>query len=865
VAGPTDDPIPDTTATEAAARAWVRCGAAALSGPPPGGLLGPPEGLVPGVLALGERIRTISASWGHELDLDWLGLLTARAAVEGLVAGGRTSCGGASRLLATADGWVALSLARDSDVELVPAWLALAGDPEPWRGPSDESVGSDGPDGVWPQVEARVRHLAGTALGEAAGVLGLPVGVLGERAADPDGGTVVRRFGPRGAVPAGPPLRVLDLSTLWAGPLCASLIGRCGSEVVKVTSRHRPDGAATGNPEWYGVLNGDKRHVELALDTAAGKAELAELIARADVVVESARPRALEQMGIVAAEVLAATDGPRVWISITGHGRSSPRVAFGDDAAVAGGLVVFDGDGPWFCADAVADPLSGLAAVDAALGCLAEGTRALVEVSMAGVAAAHAAHAAATRSVSRDRPLRDAVTAQKGGEGTTIVDAELDGRRVDVRIEDGRITRIDSSLPRSGTRVVRAGGGALLPGLHDHHLHLMAMAARDRSTDVAPARDASAFDKQLRDAHRSLGAGEWLRVVGYDEAHGPLDPVRLDALAPGRAVRVQHRTGAAWMVSSVGSALAGVGPGWCHREDERLGRSWEGDPPPDLASVGRRLAVYGVTGVTDATPSTDTAAFDTLAAARAAGALHQRVMVTGGHQLASHTPPAELEQGPVKIIVGDHELPDPDALAGWFLAAHRASRPVAVHCVTRVALVLALVAWEQAGSVPGDRVEHASVVPLELIGPLSALGVRVVTQPGFVHAHGDRYLRTVDPEDLPHLYRCATLLDAGIRVGGSTDAPFGPEDPWVAIRAAVDRTTRDGAVLGAGEAVPARTALDSFLGDPRTPGGPPRTVGVGDPADLCLLDVPLGVALAEAHTDRVVATWIGGELVHFRI
>ncbi len=80
----------------------------------------------------------------------------------------------------------------------------------------------------------------------------------------------------------------------------------------------------------------------------------------------------------------------------------------------------------------------------------------------------------------------------------------------------------------------------------------------------------------------------------------------------------------------------------------------------------------------------------------------------------------------------------------------------------------------------------------------------------------------------------------------------------MAIRAAVDRTTRDGAVLDAGEAVPARTALDSFLGDPRSPGGPPRTIGVGDPADLFLLDAPLDEVLSAPNADRVIATWIGG-------
>ena len=110
--------------------------------------------------------------------------------------------------------------------------------------------------------------------------------------------------------------------------------------------------------------------------------ELPELVARADVVVEASRPRALRQLGIVAEDVR-----PPVWLSITGHGRASNRVAFGDDAAVAGGLVAWDDAGPCFVADAVADPLTGVAAAAAVAEALAAGGRWMIDASMAGVAA----------------------------------------------------------------------------------------------------------------------------------------------------------------------------------------------------------------------------------------------------------------------------------------------------------------------------------------------------------------------------------------------------------------------------------------------------------------------------------------------
>lgn len=339
-------------------------------------------GLVAGVEALGRRIEAASAALGAPVRRDWSGVLAERARLEGLAPRGRTSCGGHTHLVRCADGWLAVSLARPSDGELVPAWLALAG------------AGDAAPTEDWPEAVAGV---AGPALVDAAAIVGLPVGLLGERAPDPGGGVAVTRFGRHPRPHARRRLRplVLDLSTLWAGPLCASLLGAAGADVVKVESTARPDASSEASPGLFRALNGSKRRVALDLASAPGRTELAELVAEADVVVESARPRALEQLGIVAADELARPGGPQLWVSITGHGRSSPRVAFGDDAAVAGGLVAWPGtgdggdDGPVFLGDAIADPLAGLAAAASALELLAAGERALVDVALAGVAAAH--------------------------------------------------------------------------------------------------------------------------------------------------------------------------------------------------------------------------------------------------------------------------------------------------------------------------------------------------------------------------------------------------------------------------------------------------------------------------------------------
>ena len=91
------------------------------------------------------------------------------------------------------------------------------------------------------------------------------------------------------------------------------------------------------------------------------------------------------------------------------------------------------------------------------------------------------------------------------------------------------------------------------------------------------------------------------------------------------------------------------------------------------------------------------------------------------------------------------------------------------------------------------------MVPDEVLGDIARLGLTVVTQPRFVADRGDDYLAEVDADDRPYLWRCASLIAAGIGVGFGTDAPFGDADPWRAVDAAVHRRTPSGTVLGAAE------------------------------------------------------------------
>ena len=297
---------------------------------------------------------------------------------------GRISANGHTRLLEARDGWIALSLARDSDRESIPAWLGVDVEvnAEPVTrsdgNPSDLVTSSDELAGV-------VKTRSTRDLIEQGVLLGLPVSCLGEFTG-PALNVVMDPAHPADLADATDlaHVTVLDLSSLWAGPLCSHLLAQAGAFVIKAESEQRPDALRWGRPQLFDELNEHKQHVTFDITKPH---ELAALLSMADVVVESSRPRALEQLGVIATEVLGADGGPRIWASITGYGRASNRVAFGDDAAVAGGLVDYDDHGrPMFRGDAIADPLTGITAAGAIRRVLAGGSRALLDIALAGVA-----------------------------------------------------------------------------------------------------------------------------------------------------------------------------------------------------------------------------------------------------------------------------------------------------------------------------------------------------------------------------------------------------------------------------------------------------------------------------------------------
>jgi predicted amidohydrolase YtcJ len=184
--------------------------------------------------------------------------------------------------------------------------------------------------------------------------------------------------------------------------------------------------------------------------------------------------------------------------------------------------------------------------------------------------------------------------------------------------------------------------------------------------------------------------------------------------------------------------------------------------------------------------------------------------------------------------------------------------------VTQTELIFALTALQEAGPLPGDRIEHASLTPDASLTLMQQTGVTVVTQPGFAFERGDQYLRDVASEEQPLLYRCRSFLRHGIPLGGSTDAPYGLPDPWGAMRAAVHRRTAAGRILGEDETLSPEEALALFTSPLEAPGAPPRRVEVGAVADLCLLSRRWKEARTRLLASDVAATFRDGQRIFAR-
>lgn len=172
-------------------------------------------------------------------------------------------------------------------------------------------------------------------------------------------------------------LRVLDLATIYAGPLTAMLLGDFGADVIKV-EHPRGDPLRTHGPErdghglWWKVLARNKRAITLNLSTPGGQETLRALAAKSDVVIENFRPGTMERWNLGYNQLSAGNPG-LIMLRVTGFGQFGPyaqRPGFGTLAESMSGFATITGQPgqpPTLPPFGLADGISGLAGAIAAL------------------------------------------------------------------------------------------------------------------------------------------------------------------------------------------------------------------------------------------------------------------------------------------------------------------------------------------------------------------------------------------------------------------------------------------------------------------------------------------------------------------
>jgi crotonobetainyl-CoA:carnitine CoA-transferase CaiB-like acyl-CoA transferase len=222
-------------------------------------------------------------------------------------------------------------------------------------------------------------------------------------------------FSAAASIPAGKlpfsGLRILDMTTFWAGPSCTHILAMLGAEVIHVESTRRPDGTRliAGIPvteeQWwekspiFSGLNTNKKGLTLDLQSATGRALLNRLVATCDVIVENFTPRVIDQLGLDFAAVQAIRPDI-VMLRMPGFGldgpwRDNPAFAYVIEAASGISWLTGYPDRNPYEPYSVGDPNAGVHALNALLVALEQrrrtGQGVLIEASMVDAAISIAA------------------------------------------------------------------------------------------------------------------------------------------------------------------------------------------------------------------------------------------------------------------------------------------------------------------------------------------------------------------------------------------------------------------------------------------------------------------------------------------
>lgn len=497
-------------------------------------------------------------------------------------------------------------------------------------------------------------------------------------------------------------------------------------------------------------------------------------------------------------------------------------------------------------------------------------------------------------------------------------------------VRSGRIVAVGSNddvgaLGDARTRRVSLGGASVVPGLIDAHAHVWKIGHLLTSlVDLRAVRSLAELGARLREADARLPASAWLLGRGYNEAalaegRGPTRH-DLDAAVPDRPVMLTRACG--HIVALNGPALARCG---ITRETRppsggEIDRTPDGEPTGVLRETAMGLALphipaptarehdemigaalrhqrsLGITSTSDA--GVAPALLDVYRGLAAAHELpiHVNVMAlrkvdgSGTVALPSASAGDRLRIDTVKFLADGGlsgataalSIPYRDSASTGVLRfeydellalareAHEAGLRIASHAIGDVAIEQVLRVYESLGTGPKrHRVEHLGLPSIAQLRRLATLGVIAAPQTVFLHALGRNFRSCLPDALLARAYPVRDMIDAGLTVALSSDAPVVEDDSvFRGIQSAVDRRDAAGDPIASEQAITARAALHAYTmggaiasGDDADRG----SIEEGKWADFAVLSAdPLTCATEALSAIRVDQTWVAGNLAHER-
>jgi predicted amidohydrolase YtcJ len=502
-----------------------------------------------------------------------------------------------------------------------------------------------------------------------------------------------------------------------------------------------------------------------------------------------------------------------------------------------------------------------------------------------------------------------------------------------VEFRAGRVARVGSTdeLRRDaapGIKTIDLGGLTVVPAFTDAHAHIWKIG--HLLTTMLDLRNTASLDdlvSQVRRRSSQMPAGRWLLGRGFNEVAMPerRKPTRadLDRAAPDRPVALTRTCGHIYAVNSVALTLAGITattqapPGGVIEHDEAgqpngllhetaMGLINRVMPPPSSADYEQMIEAalrhqlsLGITASADCGVVPEL--LEVYREMDRRGALPARVLVMPLRRVDGRADAVALPHQHVsdKLRVDTVKFLADGGLSGATAAlsvryrhadtkgtlrfekrellelcqeSHAAGWRIATHAIGDVAIDLVLSIYESLGAHPKGfrhRIEHFGLPDPDQLRRAARMEVISVPQTIFLYALGANFLEMLPDSFLPRTYPVRSMLDAGLTVALSSDAPVVEDDnPLTGMYAAIARRTKDGRVIQPEQAITAQEALYGYTMAGAIASGESSIRGSITPgkwADVAVLSSdPLTVS-AEALCDvKVEMTFLAGDLFYSR-